>query len=103
MVRVVGQNPGMATASYNPDLRAYKSAIRDFFLRTIFSLTILVVGYWAPSSYLLEKYGIFAQFGAGALAEVAFSLAKVLAFIYGALALWSLRRAVAALWSPRHK
>lgn len=45
------------------DLKAYKRAMVDFFLRTICSLTVFVVGYWAPSSYLLEKHGIFAQFG----------------------------------------
>jgi hypothetical protein len=92
----------MPTPVYNPDLNAYKSAIRDFLLRTIFGLTILAVGYWAPSSYLLERYGIFAQFGCGALAETAFSLAKLLGFIYGIMAVWSLRCAFAALWSqPR--
>jgi hypothetical protein len=93
----------MPTPSYNPDLRAYKMAIRDFLLRTIFSLSILVVGYWAPSSYLLEKYGIFAQFGCGVLAEAAFALAKLLALIYGATAVWSLGCALAALWSPHQK
>ena len=90
----------MPTPLYNPDLKAHRSAIRDFSLRAIFSLTIFAVGYWAPSSYLLDKYGIFAQFGCGALAEAAFSLAKLLAFIYGVMAVWSLRCAFAALWSP---
>src|SRR5438552_15211460 len=99
---IVGRNPPMPTPLYNQDLKGYKSAIRDFFLRTIFGLTILGVGYWAPSSYLLERYGIFAQFGCGALAETAFFLAKLLAFIYGVMAVWSLRCAFAALWSQPH-
>jgi len=96
----VGQNPRMPTVSSNLDLKTYKSAIRDFFLRTIFSLTILAVGYWLPSSYLLDKYGIFAQFGCGTLAETTFSLSKLLAFIFAAMAVWGLRCAFVALWSP---
>jgi len=90
----------MPTPLYNPDLKAYKSAIWDFFLRTVFGLTIFAVGYWAPRSYLLERYGIFGQFGCGALADTAFLLAKLLAFIYGVMAVWSLRCAFVALWWP---
>ena len=90
----------MPIAPHNQDLKAYKSAIRDVVVRTLFSLIILTVGYWAPSSYF-HQFGILSLYGPGALAEVAFVLCKLAAFSYGIMALWSVRCAFIALWYPR--
>ena len=92
----------MLTPAHNPDLKGYKSAIRDAIVRTLFSLIILAAGYWAPSSYF-HQYGILTLYGPGALAEAAFLLSKLAALIYGVMALWSVRRAFVALWLPHQK
>jgi hypothetical protein len=91
----------MTAPLHNPDLKGYKSAIKDAFLRAVFSLAILTGGYLAPSSYLSAEYG--SLYGHGALAEAAFSFSKLVAFIYAAMAFWSLRCAFVALWWPRQK
>ena len=96
---MVGQIKRMTKAPYNQDLKAYKSAIRDFVVRTLFSLIILAVGYWAPSSYF-HQFGFLSLYGPGALAEAAFVLCKLAAFSYAAMALWSVRCAFVALWYP---
>lgn len=97
---LVGPTYPMLTPSYN---KAVWTAIGDGFLRALFSVTILAVGYWAPSSYMNGRYPILSQFGPGGLGEAAFSLAKAAAFIYGIMAAWSFRRALVALWWPHEK
>lgn len=98
----VGQNQHMLTPAHSADLKGYKSAIRDVIVRTLFSLIILAAGYWAPSLYF-HQFGILTLYGPGALAEAAFLLSKLAAFIYGVMALWSVRCAVVDLWSPQQK
>jgi hypothetical protein len=92
----------MLTRAHSPDRKAYRSAIRDVILRTFFSLIILAAGYWAPVSYF-HKFSMLSLYGPGALAEAAFLLSKLTAFIYAVMALWSIRCAFVALWSPQQK
>ena|SRR5215475_15924544 len=82
------------------DLRAYQLAMKDVTLRTFISLIILAVGYWVPKSYF-DQYPNLSLFGPGPLAEAAFFVSKVIALVYGAMAVWSLRFAVLALWAPQ--
>jgi hypothetical protein len=89
----------MPIPAHKPDLTAYKSALADVVLRTLFSLTILTVGFWAPASYF-DKFGLLSLYGPGPLAEAGFVICKLAAFIYGAMALWSIRCAFLALWHP---
>jgi len=92
----------MLTPTHSPDLSGYKLAMKDVILRTFISLIILAVGCWIPKSYF-DQYPNLLLFGPGPLAEAAFFVSKVTGFVYGAMALWSLRCAFVALWAPRRK
>jgi hypothetical protein len=92
----------MITPANIPDLNAYKLAMRDVILRTFTSLIILAIGYWIPKA-LFDQYPSLSLFGPGPLAEAAFFVSKLTAFVYGVMAVWSLRCAIRALWVPRRK
>ena len=92
----------MLTPTNSADLKAYKLAMKDVLLRTCISLIILAFGWWLPKS-VFDQYPNLSLFGPAALAEVAFLVSKLTAIVYGALALWSLRCAILALWTPHRK
>lgn len=62
----------MPTLSHNSPLKAFGTAIGDALLRALLIIVILEAGWWAPCSYLEERYSIFSQFPIP-LAEAAFS------------------------------
>ena len=85
----------MPTPAYNLAFKAFGRAIGDALLRTLCIIAILSFGYWVPSLYLDEKYGILGLFGPGLLADATFSFAKASAFVYGAFTLWNLLHSLA--------
>src|SRR5215471_6352114 len=76
--------------------KAYRRAVCDVILRTIFALAILASGLWVPESYL-DRVPLY-WMDPDPVVPLAFFICKVAAGVYGAMAIWSFRCVFAAMW-----